>query len=72
MKIARKVTVVSNTATTQSTSISAKSNYEQAMKHIKSAIDCLGKEAKSSVVAKESIANLGVVLFDIKGSTETN
>lgn len=67
MKITRKSNVAASTVPVDA---SAKSNYDQAIEYIKSAIDCLGKEAKTSVVAKDSIANLGVVLFDIKGSTQ--
>lgn len=49
-------------ATTQT---ATKPNYSEAQKHIKCAIDELGKQAKSDVLAKESIANLSVVLFDL-------
>ena len=51
----------SGQANTQVTS----ANYSEARKHIKCAIDALGKDAKDNVVAKESIANLSVVLFDL-------
>lgn len=46
---------------------SSKSNYDETLKYIKSAIDSLGKVAKDDVIARESIANLSVVLFDLKG-----
>lgn len=54
----------------KSTSINAskqptKSDYSDAQKHIKCAIDALGKKAKDDVLAKESIANLSVVLLDL-------
>lgn len=39
---------------------------EQANAYIKSAIDELGKIAKDDVLAKEAIANLAVVLLDLK------
>lgn len=39
---------------------------EQASIYIKSAIDELGKVAKDDVLAKEAIANLAVVLLDLK------
>ena len=39
---------------------------EQANIYIKSAIDELGKVAKDDVLAKEAIANLAVVLLDLK------
>lgn len=41
------------------------SSYVEAQKHIRCAIDILGKEAKDNVLAKESIANLSVVLLDL-------
>ena len=41
---------------------------DKALKHIKAAIDILATE--DSEVAKDSIANLATVMFDIKGSTE--
>ena len=37
----------------------------EACKHIQSAIQCLGKVASSDDVAKDSIANLGVVMLDL-------
>ena len=37
----------------------------EACKHIQSAIECLGKIASSDDVAKDSIANLGVVMLDL-------
>ncbi len=55
---------ISKSNTTVSTNSS--SNCEEAKKHIKAAIDCLGKDAKESIVAKESIANLSVVLLDLQ------
>lgn len=41
---------------------------DKALKHIKAAIDILATE--DSEVAKDSIANLATVMFDIKGSTK--
>lgn len=41
---------------------------DKAVKYIKAAIDILATE--DSEVAKDSIANLATVMFDIKGSTE--
>ena len=38
----------------------------EACDHIKSAIDILGSIAESDTVARDSIANLGVVYFDLK------
>lgn len=39
---------------------------ETAIKNIKSAIDSLSQVAKENTVAKEAIANLSVVLLDLK------
>ena len=39
---------------------------EQALTHIKAAIDILGKSGNRDAVTKDSIANLGVVMFDLK------
>ena len=50
---------------TATTSVANQHNYSEAQKHIKCAIDALGKNAKDDVLAKESIANLSVVLFDL-------
>lgn len=47
------------------TEVNTKRDYSEAQKHIKCAIDALGKDAKQDVLAKESIANLSVVLFDL-------
>lgn len=47
-----------------STDISAD---EQALQHIKAAIDILGKSGNKDSVTKDSIANLGIVMFDLKG-----
>lgn len=47
------------------TQVSKKSDYCKAQEHIRCAIDELGKTAKDDVVAKESIANLSVVLMDL-------
>nr|DAJ50901.1 MAG TPA: putative glycogen [Caudoviricetes sp.] len=48
------------------TSVGSSTNCEEAKKHIKAAIDCLGRDAKDNIVAKESIANLSVVLLDLQ------
>lgn len=39
---------------------------DQALSHIKAAIDILGKSGMKDDVTKDSIANLGVVMFDLK------
>lgn len=42
-------------------------NHSEAISYIKSAIEVLGESAKNGdVLAKESIANLSVVLFELK------
>ena len=41
---------------------------DQALQHIKAAIDILGKSGQKDEVTKDSIANLATVMFDIKGS----
>lgn len=47
--------------------VNAKSNYDEAAEYIRCAISVLGKSAKESdVIARESIANLSVVLMDLK------
>lgn len=40
--------------------------YEKAITCIRNAIDALGAVAKDDALARESIANLSVVLFDLK------
>ena len=42
--------------------------YDNAINLISAAIESLSAIAKDDEVAKDSIANLGVVLFDLKGS----
>jgi len=42
------------------------SAQDQALSHIKAAIDILGKSGMKDDVTKDSIANLGVVMFDLK------
>ena len=41
---------------------------DQALTHIKAAIDILGKSGQKDEVTKDSIANLATVMFDIKGN----
>ena len=41
---------------------------DQALTHIKAAIDILGKSGNKDAVTKDSIANLATVMFDLKGS----
>lgn len=42
------------------------STTDKALQHIKAAIDILGKSGDKDEVTKDSIANLGVVMFDLK------
>lgn len=46
--------------------VSANVNYEKCLKYIKSAIDVLGESAKQDSRARDAIANLSVVYFDLK------
>jgi len=41
---------------------------DQALQHIKAAIDILGKSGNKDDVTKDSIANLGIVMFDLKSN----
>ena len=43
------------------------SAQDEALTHIKAAIDILGKSGDKSDLTKDSIANLGVVMFDLMG-----
>ena len=58
----------SNKPVEASTEVKATSNYGDAIKYVKAAIDCLGKQGKDDIVAKENIANLATIMFDLKGS----
>lgn len=65
--IVRKNNSISNGSVNAGQEIPTRRNNKvTAMKHIKAAIDLLGKDAKTDVLAKESIANLSVVLLDLK------
>ena len=48
--------------------VTASKNYEEAQQHIMAAIDALAKCGKEDIVAKDNIANLSVVMLDLKGS----
>lgn len=65
MKISKKPISVKAATAEKASSIQSASK-EEAISHIYAAINCLGKEAKTDIVAKESIANLSVVLLDLK------
>lgn len=60
---ATQATVTSGTETTDI----AAGKYDEAIGYINSAISSLSVHAKEDVLAKESIANLSVVLLDLKG-----
>lgn len=54
---------------TKTSDIKSTNKVDESLGHIKSAIDCLGEVVLSDredVLAKESIANLSVVLFDLQ------
>lgn len=64
MKIAKKGSTVNQSSNT-AVKCAEDSKYAQSKKYIKSAIDALGEVAKDDVLAREAIANLSVVLFDL-------
>lgn len=64
MKITKKSSVDSGTSIPVKPEVT-EMDYAEACDKIKCAIDILGKSAKSDVLARESIANLGVVLLDL-------
>nr|DAY86411.1 MAG TPA: hypothetical protein [Caudoviricetes sp.] len=47
-------------------SITASAQYSKAVDHIQCAMQELSKIAKTDEVAKDSITNLGVVMFDLR------
>ncbi len=48
--------------------IEENNKYASAIGHIRSAIDALGEIAKDDELAKESIANLSVILLDLNSA----
>ena len=48
-------------------SIKSSTDTDKALQHIKAAIDILGKSGNKDDITKDSIANLSVVMFDLKG-----
>lgn len=60
MKISRKITACDMLPSVEDCPVC------QAIDCIKQAIECLAKVAESNDVAKESIANLAVVVFDLQ------
>ena len=61
---------ISKNKQTVKANVNAASRYDKAQKYIQSAIDILTEESLESadVVASESIANLSVVMLDLRGS----
>lgn len=67
MKIAKKAvnaSVDANTTVTATENVSGK--YDECIDYIRSAISSLGPAAKDDVMAREAIANLSVILFDLQ------
>jgi hypothetical protein len=46
--------------------VNSSTSTDKALQHIKAAIDILGKSGNKDDITKDSIANLGVVMFDLK------
>lgn len=75
MKISKKCSTESATNTANIAAVPVvesecenckEADRSEAIQHIKAAIDCLGKGAKEDITAKTAIANLSVVLFELK------
>lgn len=49
-------------------SCNSSTSTDKALQHIKAAIDILAQSARTDEVARDSIANLGVVMLDLKGN----
>lgn len=47
--------------------IKGSTSTDKALQHIKAAIDILGKSGSKDEITKDSIANLGIVMFDLQG-----
>lgn len=56
-----------NTPDADCRDIKGSTSTDKALQHIKAAIDILGKSGDKSDLTKDSIANLGVVMFDLMG-----
>ena len=54
-----------NNTKTDVTSCNSSTSTDKALQHIKAAIDILGKSGNKDAITKDSIANLGVVYFDL-------
>lgn len=67
MKIKKNQKINSQITIQKPTKVQASTDVAEAKKYIKCAIDVLGKSAKSgNEVSRDAIANLSVILFDIK------
>lgn len=59
--------ITKNAKATQSVkAATSKNKYQESREYIRAAIDTLGQTAKDDPVARESIANLSVVLLDLQ------
>ena len=67
MRITKANKTVKATQSIKATDTKLSAN-EQALTHIKAAIDILGKSGNTDDLTKDSIANLATVMFDIKAS----
>lgn len=61
-----KIKKTNKNSVASTNTIQGASNYSEAISYISSAISSLSVSAKDDVLAKESIANLSVVLLDLK------
>jgi len=59
---------IKKTKKSEVTASKKSSDNDKALSHIKAAIDILA--TRNDEVSKDSIANLGVVMFDLMGSEE--
>lgn len=66
MRIMKKQSIKSNTIVPAAAEISG-CKYDNAIQLISAAIESLAEIARDDQIAKDSIANLGVVMFDLKG-----
>ena len=67
MKIAKKLNKEANQPIQSSMDVVTESKYDTSIKYIQKAIDSLADVAKDDQDAKDAIANLSVILFDLKG-----
>lgn len=67
MRIAKKPVEDKNISVNSSEELKATNKYDSAVDYIKKAIDSLASLGKDDKDAKDAIANLSVILFDLKG-----